>query len=1049
MFGTFPAWLGRAMLLAAAAVALAAHGQVAVGGAVGYEIRVESEIPVPASHAKAQVHKVRHADPARIAHVALPPRSLAEALVPRSEEKNGIPLQIGVPRPVPALEAHDATRSWLGWQSLPDGGIVAALSIASPGAVAIRLGLHIIAMPASALVRFYSAAGDEVFEVTGREILDTIARNREAGESGADAHTFWSPAIEDATGVLEIELAPGVQPAELRIAVPTISHLVTSVKTDFLVPQAVSCEIDAMCYRSTWGVESNAVARMIFTSGGSTFACTGTLVADSDATTVIPYFLTANHCISTQSAASSLQTYWFWRSTACNSGVTGAYSALTGGATLLYATAATDTSFMRLNATPPAGVTYAGWLVGAATATGTGVTALHNPGGDLQKITFGTMSSYATCTPPSRGTFTCQDSFAAVATFYVTDWTSGITEPGSSGSGLFTNNGHYLIGQLYGGSSSCSVLGTDYYGRLDVAYNTSISQWLGPSVANQTLLVTLAGTGSGTVTSTPAGINCGATCSAGFPTGSVVTLNATAGSGSIFAGWGGGCTGTAACAVTMTQGVSVTATFNSSSSSDANVALASTGAVATASSTYSAAYPVGAVNDNERAGRNWGSGGGWNDATAGVYPDWVQITFNGSKTINRVVVYTLQDNLSNPVEPSDTMTFSRYGVTDFVVEGWNGSSWVALGTVSANNLVKRTVAVTPFTTDRIRVTVNGSLSSFSRITEIEAWGTAASSAPSGTNVALASAGAAATASSTYGSGYPVAAVNDNERAGRNWGSGGGWNDATENAYPDSVQIAFNGTKTIDRIVVYTLQDNYPSPIEPTDTLTFTRYGITDFVVDGWDGSNWVRLGSASGNNLVKRTLTFAAFTTDRIRVTVNGALGGFSRITEIEAWGSDAAVPPAGSNVALASAGAVASASSVYSAAYPVAAINDNERAGRNWGAGGGWNDATANLYPDSVQINFSGPKTINRVVVYTLQDNYASPVEPTDTLTFTRYGITDFTVEGWSEAGWVKLATVSGNNFVKRTVTFPALVTPAIRVTVDNALAGYARVTEVEAWGN
>jgi hypothetical protein len=63
----------------------------------------------------------------------------------------------------------------------------------------------------------------------------------------------------------------------------------------------------------------------------------------------------------------------------------------------------------------------------------------------------------------------------------------------------------------------------------------------------------------------------------------------------------------------------------------------------------------------------------------------------------------------------------------------------------------------------------------------------------------------------------------------------------------------------------------------------------------------------SGNNLVKRTVNFAAFTTDRIRVNINNASASYSRITEIEAWGTAAA---SGTNAALASAGAVASASS-------------------------------------------------------------------------------------------------------------------------------------------
>lgn len=44
------------------------------------------------------------------------------------------------------------------------------------------------------------------------------------------------------------------------------------------------------------------------------------------------------------------------------------------------------------------------------------------------------------------------------------------------------------------------------------------------------------------------------------------------------------------------------------------------------------------------------------------------------------------------------------------------------------------------------------------------------------------------------------------------------------------------------------------------------------------------LGTVSGNNLVKRTVSFAPFPTERIRVNVDYALGGFSHVTEVEAW---------------------------------------------------------------------------------------------------------------------------------------------------------------------
>lgn len=75
------------------------------------------------------------------------------------------------------------------------------------------------------------------------------------------------------------------------------------------------------------------------------------------------------------------------------------------------------------------------------------------------------------------------------------------------------------------------------------------------------LTVALAGTGSGTVTSSPAGISCGIDCSEAFASGTEVTLAAAPATGSTFSGWSGACSGTGACKVTMSATRSVTATF--------------------------------------------------------------------------------------------------------------------------------------------------------------------------------------------------------------------------------------------------------------------------------------------------------------------------------------------------------------------------------------------------------------------------------------------------------------------------------------------------------
>jgi YD repeat-containing protein len=475
-----------------------------------------------------------------------------------------------------------------------------------------------------------------------------------------------------------------------------------------------------------------------------------------------------------------------------------------------------------------------------------------------------------------------------------------------------------------------------------------------------------------------------------------------------------------------------------------NVALASAGATAVASSS-AANYPASSLINGDRKGAVDGANGDWEDTTSGAFPDWVEVDFAGWKSITQVNVYSTQDNVANPVEPTDTMTFSQYGATAFTVQGWDGARWVTLGVVTGNNLVKRAVTFAAFTTNKIRVNINAAASAFSRLAEVEAMGVDAAQPPVPTNMALASAGAIATASSVLSSSFLPSFAIDNDRTAAGWGSGtrGGWADATPGTYPDWLQVAFNGTKTISTVVVYGLQDNYNAPVEPTDTMTASTVNNTAFDVQGWNGTSWVTLASVTGNNLVKRTVHFAAFTTDRIRVVVNGSSNGYSMLAEVEAWGVDAA--PAETNVALTG---VVSASSTYAPSYPASSLNNNERAGAPWGNYSSWIDATPGVYPDWVEIDFDNAKTIDHVVVYSLQDNYSSPVEPTDTMTFSNYGTTDFDVQALVNGTWTTVASVRGNNLVKRSVSFAAVSTSSIRISVLGTKSSYTYLTEVEAWG-
>ncbi len=101
-----------------------------------------------------------------------------------------------------------------------------------------------------------------------------------------------------------------------------------------------------------------------------------------------------------------------------------------------------------------------------------------------------------------------------------------------------------------------------------------------------------------------------------------------------------------------------------------------------------------------------------------------------------------------------------------------------------------------------------------------------------------------------------------------------------------MEVAFNTSKTINEIDVFSLHDNYGNPIEPTEATTFSLYGLTAFQAQYWTGSAWVTVpgGSVSGNNKVWKKITFAPLTTTKIRVLISATSDGWSRIVEVEAW---------------------------------------------------------------------------------------------------------------------------------------------------------------------
>src|SRR4029453_1873366 len=95
--------------------------------------------------------------------------------------------------------------------------------------------------------------------------------------------------------------------------------------------------------------------------------------------------------------------------------------------------------------------------------------------------------------------------------------------------------------------------------------------------------------------------------------------------------------------------------------------------------------------------------------------------------------------------------------------------------------------------------------------------------------------------------------------------------------------------------------------------------------------------------------------TSKIRVLTNAAIdNGYTRITEVEAWG-EAAGGPTLTNFAWATNGGSAGASSILNSAFAGSGVINADRRGTNWGNAGGWADASPGVFPDWVEINFNG----------------------------------------------------------------------------------------------
>jgi lysyl endopeptidase len=395
-------------------------------------------------------------DNERVAKRGIAAGSGPESLVPRDERAQ----QIGLPAYMSETASRGLAPNALTW--LPDGlgGAVARFDVTSAEAKAIRLGFNVGNVPRGATLRFVgNAENNRVFAVSGADIAGT-----EDGE-------YWSPIVLGDTISVEIQLRSLRDRNQLELEVFGASHLFANPAqndNDLLKATkagSASCEVNIACSSdSAAKAVAAAVMRLVFTKGGSSFLCTGTLLNDTDTATTRPYIYSANHCISTSTVANTLQTFWNYQSSTCGGTSSGPSTTLAGGAFLRVTDFNSDITLMEMKQPPPSGALFAGWNAGTV-ANNTGIVGIHHPAGDIKKISLGTMTNN-----------NVQSFGGRTSPYYQVVWNSGVTEGGSSGSAIFTKSstsGKYqLRGGLLGGSSFCDAQSApDVYSRMDLKFN--------------------------------------------------------------------------------------------------------------------------------------------------------------------------------------------------------------------------------------------------------------------------------------------------------------------------------------------------------------------------------------------------------------------------------------------------------------------------------------------------------------------------------------------------------------------------------------------------
>ena len=208
---------------------------------------------------------------------------------------------------------------------------------------------------------------------------------------------------------------------------------------------------------------TRAVAYLQFQDGGIGYICSGGLVNDRDQSSFTPYLLTANHCFSSQGAASTLEAFFDYMNSTCDGSAPPlATLPRSNGSTLLETSSTSDFTFVRLYQLPSGSRVFLGWTT-TEPADGATLYRVSHPDG--------LPAAYSKSAKVANPSFTCGMS---TTNFHFANTVIGGTFGGSSGSALLNESGQ-ILGQLRGGcgqdpSNGCDYSNYDLDGKFSVTF---------------------------------------------------------------------------------------------------------------------------------------------------------------------------------------------------------------------------------------------------------------------------------------------------------------------------------------------------------------------------------------------------------------------------------------------------------------------------------------------------------------------------------------------------------------------------------------------------